>query len=111
MSVRDRSTREVSQAKEELLVLKSHTKTKADGIMHIISITCVVNSYSALQQEVKCVEGEGMRAKDAWKRLSEDHQNWPMEEGGDDILNSAYIQVEKGHSGKSCVYIYVLRKI
>ena len=56
MSVRDRSTREVSQAKEELLVLKSHTKTKADGIMHIISITCVVNSYSALQQEVKCVE-------------------------------------------------------
>ena len=64
MSVRDRSTREVSQAKEELLVLKSHTKTKADGIMHIISITCVVNSYSALQQEVKCVEVNLHRAQE-----------------------------------------------
>ena len=26
----------------------------------------------------KIFVGEGMRAKDAWKRLSEDHQNWPF---------------------------------
>ena len=59
----------------------------------------------------KIYAGEGMKSIDAWKRLSEDHQNWPMEEGADDRLNSAYIQVEQGYSGKSCVYVYVLRKL
>ena len=59
----------------------------------------------------KIYTGEGTKAKDAWKRLSERCQNWPVPEGADDRLNSAYIQVEKGNSAKSCVYIYVLRKV
>ena len=56
----------------------------------------------------KIFVGEGMKAKDAWKKMSENSQNWPVP---DDGLNSAYIQEEQGHSGKSCVYIYVLRKV
>ena len=60
----------------------------------------------------KIYAGEGIKAKDAWKRLSEDSQNWPVPEGTDEgRLNSAYIQVVKGNSEKCCVYIYVLRKL
>ena len=58
----------------------------------------------------KIYTGEGIRAKDAWKRLSEDRQNWPIKEDAE-RLNGACIQVEKGNSGKKCVYIYVLQKI
>ena len=60
----------------------------------------------------KIYAGEGMKAKDAWKKLSRDHQNWPMQEGGDNRLNSAYIEEKQGNLGeKSCVYVYVLRKL
>ena len=60
----------------------------------------------------KIYVGEGMKAKDAWKRLSKDCQNWPMEEGADERrLNSAYIQEMQGYSRKSCVYVYVLRNV
>ena len=65
----------------------------------------------------KIFVGEDMKAKDAWIKMSEDHQNCTEEgavpEGTDEgMLNSAYIQVDKGKSGgKSCVYIYVLRKV
>ena len=56
----------------------------------------------------KIYAGEGMKAIDAWKRLSKDSQNWP---DADNKLNSAYIEVSRGISGKSCVYIYILRKV
>ena len=70
----------------------------------------LAGSWPSLGRQ-KIYAGEGMKSIDAWKRLSEDHQNWPMEEGADDRLNSAYIQVEQGYSGKSCVYVYVLQKL
>ena len=59
----------------------------------------------------KIYAGEGMKSIDAWKRLSEDSQNWTIQESADDRLNSAYNEVAKGNSGKCCVYFYVLRKV
>ena len=60
----------------------------------------------------KIYVGEGMKAKDAWKKLSTGNKNWPVPENPDGQVNSTYIEVQKGISGKtSCVYIYVLRKI
>ena len=49
----------------------------------------------------KIYAGESMKAKDAWKRLSERFHNWPVQKGADDRHNSAYIQVVKGNSRKS----------
>ena len=55
----------------------------------------------------KIYVGEGMKAKDAWKRLSEDSQNWPVPEGTDEgRLNSAYIQVVK-EIRKKAVFIFM----
>ena len=55
--------------------------------------------------------GEGMKAIDAWKKLTTDCHNWPIREDADDRLNSAHIEVKKGISGKSCVYVFVLQNI
>ena len=55
--------------------------------------------------------GEGMKAIDAWKRMSTGCQNWPVQENGDDRLNSAHIEVKTVNSGKTCVYVFVLQNI
>ena len=54
--------------------------------------------------------GEGMKAIDAWEKMSTDCLNWPVQESDDDRLSSAYIEVKKVISGKSCVYVLVLQK-
>ena len=59
----------------------------------------------------KTYVGEGMTAFAGWRELSKDCQNWPVPEGADDKLNSAYIQKVEGNVINSCVYVYVLRKL
>ena len=59
----------------------------------------------------KIYVGVGMKAKDAWHRLSEVRQNWPVKEDADDRLNSAYIEVKRGYSGKSCVFICATKNL